>query len=414
MDQDKESDRISEDSYFLEGVQQDVPKKAVSKRDVPEKDALERDTSERDAPLRHKGPRKEGRKFVFFMVFLLVGFAFPLLLVYLIKWPHPAQHLLIFGISYYKLLYIYFLSSALLIHASLFFLRARPLVVLVFFLLSLFCCLPFIMGLRNNLTLYQVIGDLPFFYEWPFFLNPSYIMIEFLLPIGVVMYLFLQIKNILSGGTRGYGFLCVGIYLSIAAVLGLFGLNEANQPNITTALAGIKDYFANGPLHLGANQEIVRQPISEREGGVELPSRIKYAAPASRLQRVEPLKNGDDPVSVSGGVRQLVEKVGVIEAQIKEIRTLLLERKPAPQEEKPVSDMEKTTVNEIPADRSAIMELEGRIRLLSEEVGAISAAVEKMAPVLPMAAEEPALKTDVAGDTKVEEKAGDMEKMYPY
>ena len=400
MDQDKKPDPITEERFFPEGVQRDI-----SEKDIPEK----------DAPVRHKAGRKGGRKlFLWGMALLLLGFAFPLLLVFLIKWPHPGQHLLIFGISYYKLLFIYFLTSALLIHTSFFLLRARPLVVMVFFVLSLFCCFPFILGLRSNLTLYQTIVGIPIFYNWPFFLNPSYVMIEFLLPAGVLIYLSLQIKNIFSNNVRSYAFLYVAVYLSIAALLGLFGLNEAKQPNIATALAGITDYSANRPLTLRTDQNILRKPVLEKDGAIEFQSPMKYAVPPSGKQSADPQKNGGNLVSVSREVRQLVEKVGALEAQIKEMRTLLPEKEAAPQEEKPAPEKENTAANEISEEQSAIMELEGRIHLLSEEVRIISDTVKSMAPTLPKMVEEPDKKAGPAEETTVEEKDSDIEQMSPY
>ena len=416
MDQDKKPDPITEERFFPEGVQRDI-----SEKDIPEKDAPVRHKGRQKndpksvAPVRHKAGRKGGRKlFLWGMALLLLGFAFPLLLVFLIKWPHPGQHLLIFGISYYKLLFIYFLTSALLIHTSFFLLRARPLVVMVFFVLSLFCCFPFILGLRSNLTLYQTIVGIPIFYNWPFFLNPSYVMIEFLLPAGVLIYLSLQIKNIFSNNVRSYAFLYVAVYLSIAALLGLFGLNEAKQPNIATALAGITDYFANRPLTLRTDQNILRNPVLEKDGAIEFQSPMKYAVPPSGKQGADPQKNGGNLVSVSREVRQLVEKVGALEAQIREMRTLLPEKEAAPQEEKPAPEKENTAANEISEEQSAIMELEGRIHLLSEEVRIISDTVKNMAPTLPKMVEEPDKKAGPAEETTVEEKDSDIEQMSPY
>jgi len=403
VDQDKKPDPMSEERFFPENVQRDMTKKDVPEKDVTVRSGGNRkDVPKSAAPVRHKAGRKGGQKLLLWgMVILLVGFAFPLLLVFLVKWPHPGQHLLIFGISYYKLLFIYFLTSALLIHASFFLLRARPLVVTVFFILSLFCCFPFILGLRSNLTLYQAITGIPFFYDWPFFLNPSYVMIEFLIPAGVLIYLSLQIKNIFSRGARSYAFLYVAVFLSIAALLGLFGLSEAKQPNIATALTGIKNYFANRPQNPSFDGNILRKPVLEREAAPEFQGRAKYEAPLSGTYGVDPQEDRGDLAGVSKTIRQLVEKVGRLETEIREMRILLPGKKEAPQEENPPPEMEETATREISPEQTAILDLEGRIRLLSEEVRAISDTVKKMAPLLPQVAEKP------------EKKDGDMGYTYP-
>ena len=118
---------MSEERFFPENVQRDMTKKDVPEKDVTVRSGGNRkDVPKSAAPVRHKAGRKGGQKLLLWgMVVLLVGFAFPLLLVFLVKWPHPGQHLLIFGISYYKLLFIYFLTSALLIHASFFFVAGK-------------------------------------------------------------------------------------------------------------------------------------------------------------------------------------------------------------------------------------------------------------------------------------------------
>jgi len=64
----------------------------------------------------------------------LLGFAVPLLSVFLIKSPQPDQPLIVLGLSYNKLVFIFFLSAAIMIHVSLFFLRARPMMIFLLFI----------------------------------------------------------------------------------------------------------------------------------------------------------------------------------------------------------------------------------------------------------------------------------------
>ena len=171
------------------------------------------------------------------LVVLTCVVAVPVLLIYLIKSPSPLQNVYIFGISYYNLVFIFLISAVSLIFSVLFFLRPRLLVSLTILTFSLFCCVPLIIGLKNELTLQQAILSAPFFAHWPFFLRPFYILTEFLLPMGVLIFLFLQVKNIFSRRPHGYIFLGVSLYLAAAAFIGFSGLLQAGEPTIITALA---------------------------------------------------------------------------------------------------------------------------------------------------------------------------------
>ena len=193
---------------------------------------LQKEPSSEKNTIENRGPR------LLFAVIcaLTAGLAIPLVIVFLIKSPQLDEHLLIFGISYYKLVFILFLSSAIMVHASLFFIKAKPPIILFFFGLLIFCCFPFIFGLKKNLTLSQALVDIPFFANWPFYFKPGYVLIEFLIPLGVVAYLYLQIKKIFSKLPHNYAFLCVATYLALAAFLGLSGLAQAGLPTIGSAV----------------------------------------------------------------------------------------------------------------------------------------------------------------------------------
>ena len=342
------------------------------------------------------------------MALLLIGFAAPLLLVFLIKSPQPGEHLLIFGISYYKLLYFFLLTSAIMIHASLFLLRAKPLVILIFFVLALFCCLPFIVGVRNDLTLKEVILDIPFFADWPFFLNPAYVLIEFLIPIGVVIYLFLQIKNIFSKKTRSYAFLCIAIFLSMAALLGLLGLNEAKQPNIGVALARVKDYFPNRHADNRFGGKMTRNPVLGGDDNSQLENQVKFPIQPP-VKDADDLKEGKNAADVSTKVEQLVEKVDGLEEQLREMKELFSVRQGAQQGKNAIAVTQETKADNSSEERSAIAEVEGRIRLLSEDVLTISNALKQMALLLPAPTERP----DKRVETEREEKDTDIEEKYP-
>ena len=167
---------------------------------------------------------------------LLCLVAVPVLIICFVKSPSPLQDVYIFGISYYNLLFIFLISAAGIIISSLFFFRFNIPVILVILLTSLFCCLPLVIGLKNDLSLQQAMVNIPYFSNWPFFLRPIYIFVEFLLPAGILIFLFLQLKNIFSKKPNSYAFLAAAVYIGAAASIGFSGLVQSGQPNIMSVL----------------------------------------------------------------------------------------------------------------------------------------------------------------------------------
>ncbi len=165
---------------------------------------------------------------------LLLGLGIPILLIYYIKSPPIDQLIPIMGISYSKLVYIFLVSTAIITYASVLFLRARPIIIFPVFVILLYCCFPFIVGLRNNLPIKEAIIDTPLLSHLPFFIKPAYLFFEFFIPTGILICLFLQIKNILSKKSTSFAFLSLACFLGTAAILGFSILTQAGIPNLVT------------------------------------------------------------------------------------------------------------------------------------------------------------------------------------
>lgn len=163
---------------------------------------------------------------------MLLGIGFPVILIYYLKSPLPDQHLFILGVSYFKLVLISFICSALMVYSSFFFMRTRPAIIIPVFLFALFCCFPFILGLKNELTLMETLLDQTFFSNWPFFLKPTYLFFELFIPLGIIIYLFLQLKNIIRGKKRSYAYFCIAAFLGITAFIGLSTFRQTGQPSL--------------------------------------------------------------------------------------------------------------------------------------------------------------------------------------
>jgi hypothetical protein len=251
-------------------------------------------------------PDWEGRAQLFLSlvigVFVLI-LAVPLLVIFLIKSPQTWQDVSLAGISFQKLLFLFLLSAAITAYSGVFFLKAKPLAILIVFVLSLFCCFPLIVGLKNNLTLHHAITDGPFFLSWPFFLRPAYILLELLIPVAIAVYLYLQIKAIISRRPHRYAFFMTAVYLMIAAFFGFLALHQASQPNIYSSLARLMD------PGIGVVSAEKRQfPIPKVESHTGQQDAPLAPLPA-QVAMNEPAATGPGPVGFEKKLQVLTEKV---------------------------------------------------------------------------------------------------------
>ncbi len=163
---------------------------------------------------------------------LVIGLALPLLLIYWIKAPLPDQHLFFLGISFTKLVLLLWISAAIVAYLAVFALTMKPYYVLGVFLTALFGCFPLVVGLKNDLTLAQTLSNAFFFPGWPFFLKPGYVLLQILLPAGMITYLSLQVKDMFSKQGYATTYFLAAIYLGLATFIGLDTLNQTGQPNL--------------------------------------------------------------------------------------------------------------------------------------------------------------------------------------
>ena len=246
-------------------------------------------------------------------VSLLLVLAIPVLLTFLIKSPAPQEHLLILGINYSKVLCFFFLTTAILAYSSLFFFRLRPVAVFVLFLFFLFCCFPFVVGLRSDLTLQEAITGIGFLSNWPFFLKPAYLLVEFLIPAGMITYLFLQIRGILTKEPHQYSYLWAAVYLLIGAFLGLSILEEVGQPSILTVLKQ-KGIIANTQNREPAAATFERRFFSKGEDPSELgyevaPHRIFENPQVPARSALEAASNAETSIQLDQKVQLLSDRV---------------------------------------------------------------------------------------------------------
>jgi len=320
------------------------------------------------------------------MSLCLLVLGLPLLLIFLVKSPESLQTMAVLGLSYQKLLFTFLLSAAITAYVCMFFLRIRPLGILMFFALSIFSCFPLIVGLKNNLSLQQAIVAIPFFQSWPFFLRPGYILIEFLLPAAIISCLILQIKSILSRKPYRFTFSLVALYLAIAAFFGFSALTQAGQPNLVSALVWMKESRTRQQPPRRAE---IQPPQAENAGGA--PISIKNPLEVG-IGRPEAASGSETGMELDRKVQILSDKVD----RILEVLTQTEPRSDMQQATPPMADAEARkarsskvqptagTVGEVLTNKPVIEDLSSKMQTVSEKVERILETLTRMQTALPL------------------------------
>ena len=140
------------------------------------------------------------------------------------------------GVNYFAAVYVYMLCAVVIMVGLIFFLRLKAKLASLFFITLLLCCIPLLVGLRNELSLSAAFCALPFFNNWPFFMRPFYVLCQGVLPLGVFLFFILQVKGLFVGKSYDYAFLVAGLFVAGASFIGLSGLSRAGHANVLTLL----------------------------------------------------------------------------------------------------------------------------------------------------------------------------------
>ncbi len=173
------------------------------------------------------------------LVLFCLAIVVPTLTIHLIKSPSLTNDVLVWGISYFMLFNIYLLGAVLLFIFAMLYLRVKTSIVVVTLVISLFCAIPAAVSLRQGLSLQEAILGFSFFSNWPYFLKPMYILAVVLLPIGSLIFLFLQIRSFFSQ-EKTYAFFGAIIILAIASYLGSYQLTKSGQPTLLTLISSMQ------------------------------------------------------------------------------------------------------------------------------------------------------------------------------
>ncbi len=333
-------------------------------------------------PVARESVEKGGQRFLLFVICtLIIGLAIPLLAFFFIKSPQAEEQVLLFGVSYHKLVFVLLLSSAVMVYASLFFLKLKPTAILVLFCLMLFSCYPFILGLKKDLTLGQVILDIPIFANWPILVNPGYVLIEFVIPLGVLIYLLLQAKNLATRRPTSYAYLCVAVYLSAAAFLGLSGLAQAGQPTIGSVVAGFANTDSAQPSGETGYRNVPPDfPYPAAPSPLEAAATVPAASPVVDSVIEMPPVPAPKAEGIDGKFLNLSEKMDGMQLQLNTLEKFLLNLQA--DRGSGAQDVVADTGSDPPGDKETIVKIQAEMKRLSERIDLISDTFNNLALLL--------------------------------
>ncbi|MBF0550997.1 MAG: hypothetical protein HQK60_10715 [Deltaproteobacteria bacterium] len=348
---------------------------------------------------------KRGEEVLFAAVrIMLVALAAPVILIFLIKSPHPGQPLQILGVSYYQLVFVFLTGAALLSYVSLLFLGTGLALVIPVFILSLYCCFPLVVGLKNNLTMLQMLTELRYFAAWPFFIRPGYILIEVLIPAGIAVYLLLQTKSIFSKQPHRYTFFLAAAYLGAASLVGFSALNYTGQPNLTAAFSRTrqampdkKNEVAPNPATPEINVPREIKPVPSGPTGPAVKNVLDENLPMKERARIPsptpspkqhptptPMPPGDQAATepkpqnadINQKLQQLTDQVNQLKTELNQTKKLLAPQPtgsapsntPATVKANPPPASSAVPATDAAAGRQAVLGIQEELHLLSQKM----------------------------------------------
>jgi len=210
----------------------------------------------------------------------------PVLWIYFSAGPEDLKSLTVLTIPYLDLMHLFLLCAVVLIVSSLILIPVKPIFLAAFFLLSLFCSFPLIIGLRYSLGLSETVVAMDFFKSWPFFLYPTWALSQFLLPVGLLLFVFLYFRALFTKRNNLYAYLFSIALISGAVFLSISEMNRAGQPNLLSL------------FQKNAVWNSYRLPMSENQGAEQTAAVssefLKTQAPLRPIETVAPYT---DPIS---------------------------------------------------------------------------------------------------------------------
>ena len=209
----------------------------------------------------------------------------PVLWIYFSAAPEDLKSLTFLTIPHLDLTHLFLLCAVVLIVSSLILIPVKPIFFSCFFLLSLFCSFPLIIGLRYRLGLSETVVAMDFFKNWPFFLHPTWALSQFLLPVGLLLFVFLYFRALFTKRNNLYAYLFSIALISGAVFLSISDMNRAGQPNLLSL------------FEKNAVWNSYRLPVSENQGAIQTATASsEFVKPQTPPRPIETVASDTDPI----------------------------------------------------------------------------------------------------------------------
>ncbi|MEE9435316.1 MAG: hypothetical protein V3V37_01420 [Candidatus Adiutricales bacterium] len=84
---------------------------------------------------------------------------------------------------------------------------------------------------ENSTTLAEIVEGPSFMGTWPIYLRSGYLLVEIVLPLGILLLLVLQARNLFRSHQKiHFGYLYWGLFLVLVSLIGFDGLEAQNRP----------------------------------------------------------------------------------------------------------------------------------------------------------------------------------------
>lgn len=248
----------------------------------------------------------------------------PLLLLEALRGTLPLEGNTFWGVWYQHLVLALLFLAVLVVLGLAVRLRAHLWWAGGFGLAGLFSAWPFLLALREHLSLSEVLLGQPIFSHWPSYLQPMHLLVEVVLPLAFLGALWVAVQDFWGQEKRGYAGLAAAGFLLVALYLGWLGLQRSGQPTLfarwVTKGAGVEQKPPPSPSPAPAESETTAEGMPT---AVEpQPSaKLESAPPAGELSAVPP--DDSSLLLLRERVEQLQARVERLEARYEQANPAL-------------------------------------------------------------------------------------------
>ena len=242
----------------------------------------------------HPGGWPVRHLFALLLTSLAALITLPLLLLKALHEILPLTEDTYWGVCYRHLVTALLFAAILLVWHLSYRLRKRIWLAVLTLAAGLFCAAPFLLALRQKPTLSQLLLCQPAFANWPAYLQPLHLLVAVVLPLTILAFLVLALKELLGPEKRGYASLGLALFLGLAVYIGGSELKQSGQTTWLFRLparemAKDKDTPAPPPplASVAVSEKIAATPVAVGEKPTDGPPASQGAEMESRFLALE-------------------------------------------------------------------------------------------------------------------------------